>query len=85
MGTTPAGLFLVAEISTLGAARKIKARILEVAAEALDEKPESHLAKVLRRVRYSPGGKMLMAETFYDPPNENLDREFEGNLSVSYT
>ncbi len=31
-----------------------------------------------------PGGKMLMAEYFYDPPNENFDREFKGNLSVTY-
>jgi xanthine dehydrogenase molybdenum-binding subunit len=27
---------------------------------------------------------MVMAEYFYDPPNENLDREFKGNLSVTY-
>jgi len=27
---------------------------------------------------------MLMAEHFYDPPNENFDREFKGNLSVTY-
>jgi xanthine dehydrogenase molybdenum-binding subunit len=27
---------------------------------------------------------MLMAEYFYDPPNENFDREFKGNLSVAY-
>ncbi len=42
------------------------------------------LAKVLRNVHYMPGGKMLMADYFYDPPNENFDREFKGNLSVSY-
>jgi xanthine dehydrogenase molybdenum-binding subunit len=28
---------------------------------------------------------MVMAEYFYDPPNENLDRELKGNLSVTYT
>ncbi|OGQ11112.1 MAG: hypothetical protein A2026_19965 [Deltaproteobacteria bacterium RBG_19FT_COMBO_46_12] len=27
---------------------------------------------------------MVMAEHFYDPTNENLDREFKGNLSVTY-
>lgn len=27
---------------------------------------------------------MVMAEYFYDPQNENLDREFKGNLSVTY-
>ena len=25
-----------------------------------------------------------MTEDFYDPTNENLDGEFEGNLSVTY-
>jgi xanthine dehydrogenase molybdenum-binding subunit len=42
------------------------------------------LGKVLRNAHYASGGKMLMAEYFYDPPNENFDREFKGNLSVSY-
>jgi len=27
---------------------------------------------------------MIMAESFYDPDNENLDREFKGNLSMTY-
>jgi xanthine dehydrogenase molybdenum-binding subunit len=27
---------------------------------------------------------MVMAEYFYDPANENLDREFKGNLSMAY-
>jgi len=26
---------------------------------------------------------MVMAEHFYDPANENLDREFKGNLSIT--
>ncbi len=42
------------------------------------------LAKVLRKAHFSPGGRMLVAETFYDPPNQMLDREFKGNLSCSY-
>jgi xanthine dehydrogenase molybdenum-binding subunit len=42
------------------------------------------LGKVLRNTHYASGGKMLMAEYFYDPPNENFDREFKGNLSVAY-
>ncbi len=42
------------------------------------------LGKILRNTHYMPGGKMLMAEYFYDPPNENFDREFKGNLSVTY-
>ena len=28
---------------------------------------------------------MLMAEYFYDPDNENLGRDFKGNLSMTYT
>ena len=42
------------------------------------------LTKVLRNVHYAPGGKVLMAEHFYDPANENFDREFKGNLSCTY-
>ncbi len=42
------------------------------------------LGKALRKVHYTLGGKMLMAEYFYDPANENFDKEFKGNLSVSY-
>jgi len=42
------------------------------------------LGKALRKVHYTLGGKMLMAEYFYDPPNANFDKDFKGNLSVSY-
>jgi xanthine dehydrogenase molybdenum-binding subunit len=42
------------------------------------------LGKVLRNIHYMSGGKMLMAEYFYDPPNEMFDRELKGNLSVTY-
>lgn len=92
----------VAGNSALGAAKKIKEQILEVAAKLLEEDRESldirdgvifsvkdreknvSLGKALRKVHYAAGGKMLMAEYFYDPPNQNFDREFKGNLSVSY-
>lgn len=92
----------VAGNAALGAARKIREQILEVAAQSLDEPPafldikhgiisstrnsEKHipLGKVLRSAHYMPHGRMLMAEYFYDPPNENFDKEFKGNLSVSY-
>ncbi|MCX5799270.1 MAG: molybdopterin-dependent oxidoreductase [Proteobacteria bacterium] len=92
----------VAGNSALGAAKKIKAQILEVAAKLLEEDPASldikngvvfstknnekntPLGKALRKVHYTAGGKMLMAEYFYDPANENFDKEFKGNLSVSY-
>ncbi len=42
------------------------------------------LDKLLRRAHFASQGKMLMAETFYDPPNEMLDREFKGNISTTY-
>ena len=50
------------------------------------DNPECRIAldKVLRQAHYSRQGRMLMAETFYDPPNEMLDREFKGNLSCTY-
>jgi CO/xanthine dehydrogenase Mo-binding subunit len=49
-----------------------------------DPEKKSPLGKVLRAAHYTAGGSMVMAEYFYDPPNENLDREFKGNLSVTY-
>jgi CO/xanthine dehydrogenase Mo-binding subunit len=42
------------------------------------------LGKILRSAHYDKGGTMIMAEFFYDPDNENLDREFKGNLSKAY-
>lgn len=50
----------------------------------IDPEKKSSLGKVLRASHYTTGGRMVMAEHFYDPPNENLDREFKGNLSVTY-
>jgi len=49
-----------------------------------DPEKKSPLGKILRATHYAAGGKMVMAEHFYDPPNENLDKEFKGNLSVTY-
>jgi xanthine dehydrogenase molybdenum-binding subunit len=92
----------VAGNSALGAAKKIKAQIMEIAAKNLGEEPEAlemkdgiifstkdkekniPLGKVLRKAHYTLGGRMLVAEHFYDPPNENFDQTFRGNLSVSY-
>ncbi len=92
----------VAGNAALGAAKKIKAQILEIAAKLLEEEPASldikngvvfsvknsektiPLGKALRKLHYTLGGNMLMAEYFYDPANENFDKEFKGNLSVSY-
>lgn len=49
--------------------------------------PEKKIAigKLLRNVHYKNMGTMLMAECFYDPMNEMLNKEFRGNLSMTYT
>jgi xanthine dehydrogenase molybdenum-binding subunit len=93
----------VAGNSAIGAAKRVKQMLLEVAAQALGDSPEnldirdrvifskkdpekkSPLGKILRTAHYTSGGRMVMAEYFYDPSNENLDREFKGNLSVTYS
>jgi CO/xanthine dehydrogenase Mo-binding subunit len=49
-----------------------------------DPEKKTPLGKALRKVHYVPGGNMLTADYFYDPPNENFDKDFKGNLSVSY-
>ena len=92
----------VAGNSALGAARKIKEQIMEIAAKNLGEPADTlemkdgiifsvndkekniPLGKVLRKAHYTLGGRMLVAENFYDPPNENFDQNFKGNLSVAY-
>ncbi|OPY69299.1 MAG: 4-hydroxybenzoyl-CoA reductase subunit alpha [Syntrophorhabdaceae bacterium PtaU1.Bin034] len=92
----------VAGNSALGAAKKIRDQLFEIAGALLNEDPSSldikngtifakhnpekniALGKVLRKAHYTAGGKMLTAEYFYDPPNENFDRELKGNLSVTY-
>ena len=89
--------------SALGAARKIKAQILEMASRTLATDPNDlvmarrmvrsksnpdlaiKIEKLLRDAHFSLGGRMLMAEYFYDPPNENLNKEFKGNLSMAYS
>lgn len=45
------------------------------------------LAQILRAAHMVGTGKgeMVMAEAFYDPPNEMLDREGKGNMSCCYT
>jgi CO/xanthine dehydrogenase Mo-binding subunit len=50
------------------------------------KEPEKKIAlgKILRGAHYEKNGTMIMAECFYDPDNENLDREFKGNLSKAY-
>jgi CO/xanthine dehydrogenase Mo-binding subunit len=48
--------------------------------------PEKHipLSKILRGAHFNKGGTVIMAEHFYDPNTENLDREFKGNQSETY-
>ncbi len=43
------------------------------------------VARAIRRAHFTTGGSMLMAEHFYDPNNENLGKDFKGNLSTAYT
>lgn len=75
---------------------EIASQVLEAPPEILElrdgmviprENPEKgiKIEKLLRKAHFSPGGTMLMADYFYDPENENLDREFKGNLSMAYT
>jgi len=107
----------VAGNSAVMAARKVKEKILQIAAGYVDrwkdkdgtkheirldddpknlvikermvysvKEPEKKIAigKILRGAHYEKNGTMIMAECFYDPDNENLDREFKGNLSKAY-
>ncbi|MFH1115887.1 MAG: xanthine dehydrogenase family protein molybdopterin-binding subunit [Pseudomonadota bacterium] len=43
------------------------------------------IAKLLRNAHFSPGGRMMMADFFYDPANENMGRDFRGNMSATYS
>lgn len=93
----------VAGNAALGAARKIRERLLQLAADALEADvadivlknraafvrgvPESKVSmdKLLRNSHFRPGGQMMMADFFYDPPNENMGRDFRGNMSATYS
>ena len=84
------------------AAQKIRAQLLAMAAEPLDE-PAAHLTiadgwvhvvgepqrrlpydRVVRSGHYRPAGQTLVAEAFYDPPTEMLDKDLRGNVSATY-
>ena len=84
------------------AAEKIRARLVEVAAEQLEASPgELALKDGWVFVRAEPGrrlayervvraghlrerGVSLVAEAFYDPPTEMLDKDLRGNVSATY-
>jgi xanthine dehydrogenase molybdenum-binding subunit len=38
-----------------------------------------------RAGHFRSGGRMLVAEAFYDPPTTMLDKDFQGNVSAAYT
>ena len=40
---------------------------------------------VARAGHFRGGGRMLVAEAFYDPPTTMLDKDFQGNVSAAYT
>jgi CO/xanthine dehydrogenase Mo-binding subunit len=40
--------------------------------------------KVVRAGHFREGGRILMGQAFYDPPTQMLDKEFRGNVSVTY-
>jgi CO/xanthine dehydrogenase Mo-binding subunit len=40
---------------------------------------------VARAGHFRSGGRVLVAEAFYDPPTTMLDKDFQGNVSAAYT
>ncbi|MBI4635544.1 MAG: xanthine dehydrogenase family protein [Candidatus Rokubacteria bacterium] len=40
---------------------------------------------VARAGHFKDGGRVLVAEAFYDPPTTMLDKDFQGNVSAAYT
>jgi CO/xanthine dehydrogenase Mo-binding subunit len=40
--------------------------------------------RVVRAGHYRDGGRTLMAEAFYDPPTQMLDKDLRGNISAAY-
>jgi xanthine dehydrogenase molybdenum-binding subunit len=41
--------------------------------------------RVVRAGHFRHGGRVLVAEAFYDPPTAMLDKDFQGNVSAAYT
>jgi xanthine dehydrogenase molybdenum-binding subunit len=40
--------------------------------------------KIVRAGHFREGGQILMGQAFYDPPTQMLDKDFRGNVSVTY-
>jgi xanthine dehydrogenase molybdenum-binding subunit len=92
----------IAGNAALLAARDVRAQLLALAAEQLEEDasaldceegavfvkaaPQRRLAydKVVRAGHFREGGRILMGQAFYDPPTQMLDKDFRGNVSVTY-
>jgi CO/xanthine dehydrogenase Mo-binding subunit len=71
------------------------AGVLEEPAEELElvdglvrvrSRPERGLPydRVVRAAHFREGGQMLVAEAFYDPPNQMLSKDLHGNVSAAY-
>ncbi len=50
-----------------------------------DRETSMPISKLLRSSHFTHGGQMMMADHFYDPANENLGRDFKGNMSATYS
>jgi CO/xanthine dehydrogenase Mo-binding subunit len=48
--------------------------------------PQRRLAydRVVRAGHFREGGRILIGQAFYDPPTQMLDKDFRGNVSVTY-
>ena len=103
VGTHASRTTFVAGNAARLAAEKVKAQLLEMAAEQFGE-PAGALGvqggwvfvkrEPARRLQYETiaraghfrgGGRMLLAEAFYDPPTTMLDKDLQGNVSAAYT
>ena len=40
--------------------------------------------RAVRAAHFREGGRILIGQAFYDPPTQMLDKEFRGNVSVTY-
>lgn len=49
-----------------------------------DPEKSMPIGKVLRSAHFREHGKTFIAEAFYDPPTEMQNREYQGNISVTY-
>jgi len=103
VGTHASRTTFVAGNAARLAAAKLRAELLEMAAEQLEERaaaldlrggwvfvardPERRLAydAVARTGHFRGGGRVLVAEAFYDPPTAMLDKDLQGNVSAAYT